>query len=36
VLTIEEKAHVSAAIDIRGSLRMTPSLNEDNGLDFVE
>jgi hypothetical protein len=36
VLTIEERAHVSAAIDIRGSLRMTTSLDEDNDLDCVE
>ena len=36
VLAIEERAHVNAAIDIRGSLRMTPSLDEDNDLDCVE
>ena len=35
VLAIEERAHVNAAIDIRGSLRMT-SLDEDNDLDCVE
>jgi hypothetical protein len=36
VLSIEERAHVTAAIDIRGSLRMAPSLDEDNDLDCVE
>ena len=36
VLAIEERAHVNAAIDIRGSLRMTTSLDEDNDLDCVE
>jgi hypothetical protein len=36
VLTIEERTHVNAAIDIRGSLRMTPSQDEDNDLDCVE
>jgi hypothetical protein len=36
VLTIEERAHVNAAIDIRGSLRMTTSSDEDNDLDCVE
>jgi hypothetical protein len=36
VLTIEEKRHVSAAIDIRGSLRLAPLLDEDNGLDCLE
>ena len=36
VLSIEERAHVNAAIDIRGSLRMTPLLDEDNDLDCVE
>ena len=36
VLAIEERAHVNAAIDIRGSLRLTPSLDEDNDLDCVE
>ena len=36
VLTIEERAHVNAAIDIRGSLRLTTSSDEDNGLDCVE
>jgi hypothetical protein len=35
VLSIEERAHVKAAIDIRGSLRLAPA-DEDNGLDFVE
>jgi hypothetical protein len=35
VLTIEERAHVTAAIDIRGSLRMAPS-DGDNDLDCVE
>jgi hypothetical protein len=36
VLSIEERAHVVAAIDIRGSLRMAPLLDEDNDLDCVE
>ncbi len=36
VLTIEERTHVSAAIDIRGSLRLAPSTDEDNDLDCVE
>jgi len=36
VLAIEERAHVNAAIDIRGSLRMTTLLDEDNDLDCVE
>jgi len=36
VLTIEEKAHVNAAIDIRGSLHLATSSDEDNGLDCVE
>jgi hypothetical protein len=36
VLSIEERAHVNAAIDIRGSLRITPLLDEDNDLDCVE
>ena len=36
VLTIEERAHVNAAIDIRGSLRIPSSSDEDNGLDCVE
>jgi hypothetical protein len=36
VLAIEERAHVNAAIDIRGSLRVTPLLDEDNDLDCVE
>jgi hypothetical protein len=36
VLAIEERAHVNAAIDIRGSLRIAPSLDEDNDLDCVE
>ena len=36
VLTIEERSHVNAAIDIRGSLRLAPLLDEDDGLDCVE
>jgi hypothetical protein len=36
VLSIEERAHVNAAIDIRGSLRLTPLLDEDNDFDCVE
>ncbi|HXE26680.1 MAG TPA: hypothetical protein VN637_17500 [Roseiarcus sp.] len=36
VLTIEERSHVRAAIDIRGSLRLMPLTDEDNGLDTVE
>lgn len=36
VLTIEERAHVHAAIDIRGSLRFMPLTDEDNSLDTVE
>jgi hypothetical protein len=36
VLTIEDRAHVNAAIDIRGSLRMVPSLDGDNDLDCLE
>src|SRR5215469_16349647 len=36
VLTIEERSHVSAAIDIRGSLRLATSSDEDNDLDCVE
>jgi hypothetical protein len=36
VLTIEERAHVRAAIDIRGSLRFMPLTDEDNSLDTVE
>jgi hypothetical protein len=36
VLTIEERNHVRAAIDIRGSLRLAPSSEEDNDLDCVE
>jgi hypothetical protein len=36
VLTIEERAHVNAAIDIRGSLRLPISTDEDNDLDCVE
>src|ERR1700728_1704212 len=36
VPTIEERAHVSAAIDIRGSLRMAFSSDEDNDPDCVE
>ena len=36
VLSIEERAHVNVAIDIRGSLRITPLLDEDNDLDCVE
>jgi hypothetical protein len=36
VLTIEDRAHVNAAIDIRGSLRMFPTSDEDNDLDCVE
>ena len=36
VLAIEERSHVSAAIDIRGSLRLAPSTDEDNDLDCVE
>jgi len=36
VLTIEERSHASAAIDIRGSLRLAPSTDEDNDLDCVE
>src|SRR5271154_2098639 len=36
VLSIDERAHVSAAIDIRGSLRLVALSDEDNGLDCVE
>ena len=36
VLTIEERAHVHAAIDIRGSLKFMPLTDEDNSLDTVE
>ena len=36
VLTIEERTHVSAAIDIRGSLRLTTLPDEDSDLDCVE
>ena len=36
VLTIEERAHVNAAIDIRGSLRVAPLPDEDEDLDCVE
>jgi hypothetical protein len=36
VLTIEERSHVRAAIDIRGSLKLMPLLDEDNDLDYVE
>jgi len=36
VLTIEERAHAHAAIDIRGSLRFMPLTDEDNSLDTVE
>ncbi len=36
VLAIEERPHVNAAIDIRGSLHMALSSDEDNGLDCVE
>jgi hypothetical protein len=36
VLTIEERSHARAAIDIRGSLRLAPLSDEDNGLDWVE
>jgi hypothetical protein len=36
VLTIEERSHVSAAIDIRGSLRLAPLSDEDNDLDCVD
>jgi hypothetical protein len=36
VLTLEERSHVRAAIDIRGSLRLAPLPDEDNGLDTVE
>jgi hypothetical protein len=36
VLTIEVRAHVNAAIDIRGSLRLALSTDEDNDLDCVE
>jgi len=36
VLAIEERSHVSAAIDIRGSLRLAPATDEDNDLDCVE
>jgi hypothetical protein len=36
VLSIEERAHVNAAIDIRGSLRLVASSDEDNDLDCVE
>ena len=36
VLAIEERSHVSGAIDIRGSLRLAPATDEDNDLDCVE
>jgi hypothetical protein len=36
VLAIEERAHISAAIDIRGSLRLTENLEEDDSLDYVD
>ncbi len=36
VLNIEERAHVNAAIDIRGSLRLTQYSEEDDSLDYVE
>jgi hypothetical protein len=36
VLTIEERVHVNEVIDIRGSLRLAPSTDEDNDLDCVE
>jgi len=36
VLTIEERQHVRAAIDIRGSLRLMPLTDEDNDRDTVE
>jgi hypothetical protein len=36
VLSIEERAHVNAAIDIRGSLCLTHFLEGDDGLDYVE
>jgi hypothetical protein len=36
VLSIEERAHVNAAVDIRGSLCLTHFLEGDGGLDYVE